>query len=766
LVLLALLGGCDQDVCADYPGRACIALETFSEANLPIDQLQLDSDVLQLFARRAPDPPRKQAVHPPVLLAIIPDNPVDSIEGDLLVNGLNQGVPQGGDQIHFVLARGQHTKIVAHLDFTPGFPDLLGLDLGASDLASTDLGQNDLGDLAGVDLAVVTPTMAPAQGGLVGGPITAIARDPSLFTEVATAGGGVFRSADFSSWQAVNNGITELSIEHLAADPTHDGTLYADSFNLFPPKIFRTTDRGDHWSVLNLPAAVSGFMGPIAVDPGNGKPLFVFGGDVYRADDGVNFAIINGASPLPKTGSSADVPFQLLFTQAGHTIAVASSGLFRSTDGGVTWNPANTGLPSTRFLDNMGRDSATGALYMAGPQMFKSTDDGQSWTQLTASGLPSLGAFGMAAGSGFVFGFDISSGGTAGIQRSSNDGSSFSDFSTGLGESELTAVLPLAPSLFLAATRNHGFFTSSGTSWSLASNGLNAVAVFSLAVGGSQAFAGSVGAVFRSLDGGASWTAVGAGLPDEPVTAMAVDPSGSGLVFAGLTQFKGIFASGNGGASFTTSSTGLGSTSEVRQFLFDPRDPAALWAATATGPFRSADHGGSWQGFTTGMVRGACCADLETTGMVMDPASSQTLWASSRNGVWATSNGGNNWSMTALTGDVGSIDIDRQRSPRRLYAATTSTVMRSDDGGSTWSDLHMPLAVDGFSLPRVAVDPLDGNRVFAADVTGCFFSGNAGAAWTRIDGQSVPLRSSSLVVDTNHVAWLGTRAAGGLFKSR
>jgi hypothetical protein len=686
---------------------------------------------------------------------------------------MNRNDSQGSDSIHFTLGRGQHIKLFAHLDFTPRFPDLLGVDLGGTDLASTDLAgsdlaQSDLGDLAGVDLAVVAPTTTTAQLGLSGGPVSAVVRDPAGFTEVGTSGGGVFRSSDLSSWQAVNNGIIELSIQHLAADPTHDGTLYADSFNLFPPKIFRTTDRGDHWTVVNLPAAVTAFMGPIAVDPGSGKPLFIFSGDVYRADDGINFAIINGASPLPKTGSSADNPFQLLFTQAGHAIAVASSGVFRSTDGGVTWNPSNTGLPATRFLDQMGLDSSTGALYVDSAQMFKSADDGQSWTQLTATGLPPGNAFGMAAGSGFVFGFEIASGGLAGIQRSSNDGANFSDFSQGLVESELTAVLPLSSSLFVAATRNHGIFTSSGTSWIAASSGLNAVQVLSLSMDSSigLAFAGSVGSVFRSQNGGLSWVEHTSGLPDDGVTAVAGDPLDQMRVYAGLNQFKGIFASNDGGFTFAASSTGLGSTSEVRQFLFDPRDLMSVWAVTATGPFHSESRGGSWQSFSTGMVHGACCADLETTGMVMDPASSQTLWASSRNGVWLTTNGGNNWSMTSLGGEVGAIDIDRQRMPRRLYAATTSTVMRSDDGGATWSDLHMPVAGDGFTNPRVAVDPLDGNRVFAADVTGWFFSGDAGANWTRIDGQKVPLRSSSLVVDTNHVAWLGTRAAGGLFKAQ
>jgi hypothetical protein len=764
-VLLLLISGCSEDVCAPYGGRACIALEVVSEGALSVDQLRLGSAGLALADEVTPRQPRNPPVALPVQVAIVPADPEVSLQADLRVDGLRLGEVVGSDVLSATLHHGEHLALTAHLlaERPDSFADLNGVDLGGADLTTVDLRAVDL---AGADLAGTVPQLRPSQDGLFGGRVVAIDHDQGGTFYVATSGGGIFKGNGMS-WTPINDGLPDLNIGHLAVDRTTSGTVYADSFPLSPPKIFRTND-GTHWTALNLPPAVFASIDALAVDPGDGKPLFEFSGDVYRADDKVSFAVINDQSPLPKTGSSADRPFQLLFTQPGHVLAVASSGVFRSIDEGVTWNAVNGGLPATRFLDPAGVDAVTGAVYVSSVQVFKSSNDGQSWSQLAGTGLPSLGAWGIAPANGVLFAWDGASGGMSGVQRSGDDGANFSDFSSGLTEKELSTVH--ISGVVLAGTHHSGVFTSNGSlSWSSASLNLTAVSVTALAQHPSllqTIYAGTTGmGVFKSDDGGVGWVAHQAGLPVESITALGVDPNVPTRVYAGVSQFHGVFRSDDGGVNWSAASTGIGSTFEVRAFVFDPRDSNAVWAATSTGIFFSGNRGDSWSSRSTGLVHGTCCVDLEMVSLVMDPADSQTLWASSQgSGVWKTVNGGSSWTQTPLTVGVGGLAVDRQRTPRRLYAGTSAMLMRSDDGGTSWMTLSMPLS-SGFGLPVLAVDPNDGGRLFVGDAVNAYFSGDTGGSFAVIDPATFPLGCSALLVDTGGHAFFGTRAGGGLFKS-
>lgn len=61
------------------------------------------------------------------------------------------------------------------------------------------------------------------------------------------------------------------------------------------------------------------------------------------------------------------------------------------------------------------------------------------------------------------------------------------------------------------------------------------------------------GGVFKSIDGGATWTLASAGLtgPRPPVLALAIDPSNSAVLYAGTD--RGVFKSSNGGQTWVPS---------------------------------------------------------------------------------------------------------------------------------------------------------------------------------------------------------------------
>jgi hypothetical protein len=106
-----------------------------------------------------------------------------------------------------------------------------------------------------------------------------------------------------------------------------------------------------------------------------------------------------------------------------------------------------------------------------------------------------------------------------------------------------------------AATLGGGVFlsTDTGAQWTAVNTGLTSDRILSLAVSGTDLFAGATGGAFLSTNNGASWTLVDEGLTDRAVWSIAV--SGTNL-FAGTT-WGGVFHSTNRGTSWNAVNAGL-----------------------------------------------------------------------------------------------------------------------------------------------------------------------------------------------------------------
>ena len=100
--------------------------------------------------------------------------------------------------------------------------------------------------------------------------------------------------------------------------------------------------------------------------------------------------------------------------------------------------------------------------------------------------------------------------------------------------------------------------------------------------------------IFKSTDGGQTWTAINSGLVD-PVTAiapldvaaLAIDPDHAGTLLAG-TRFSEIFKTTDGGATWAAANSGL-TAGRIFSLAIDPATPAKIYAGTPLGVFRSTD---------------------------------------------------------------------------------------------------------------------------------------------------------------------------------
>ena len=84
------------------------------------------------------------------------------------------------------------------------------------------------------------------------------------------------------------------------------------------------------------------------------------------------------------------------------------------------------------------------------------------------------------------------------------------------------------------------------------------------------------------------------------IYALAIDPAAPATLYAG-TDSNGVYKSVNGGASWTAVNAGLTNTT-VLALAINPSAPATLYAGTFGGVFKSTDGGGSWTAASTGLT--------------------------------------------------------------------------------------------------------------------------------------------------------------------
>ena len=202
---------------------------------------------------------------------------------------------------------------------------------------------------------------------------------------------------------------------------------------------------------------------------------------------------------------------------------------------------------------------------------------------------------------------------------------------------------------------------------------------------GATVYAGGDG-VFRSTDGGLTWTAL---TRDFRVTRIAVAPSDPRVVYAGT----GLgCASGIGGAYYRSSDSGATwtpITGEPVDLAVSPRDPNSLLGIECAGLRRSADGGATWAA-----IPGTGILDLD--GALV---------------AWAPSNP--SYIYTVYVSEGG-----------------TAAVQRSTDGGQTWT---VPAGESLFGPADFVIDPKDARHTYFVGGSGFFSSANAGDLWNRHD---------------------------------
>jgi photosystem II stability/assembly factor-like uncharacterized protein len=386
-----------------------------------------------------------------------------------------------------------------------------------------------------------------------------------------------------------------------------------------------------------------------------------------------------------------------------------AAGAFRSTDGGATWASVGGSLLDVEYLAVHPADAnkawaATGSVDAA--RLYRTSDGGATWIDST-DGLPAIRPSAL-----FV---DPSNPDTLYL------GSHCDPNGFGFGNG----------------------ITPNGTSYS------------------------KTAGVFKSTDGGATWTPSFAGLSGitQCVEELSIDPFSPWRLF-----ITGPFIIANVGQSEsydngrtwehpTTPRPGLG-------VVFDARFPFTHYGISGRlepSFLVSQDGGFTWSVVPTNLLEAQ--TPTRPTALSMDPERSRIFLGTTK-GLYRSGNGGTVWAKTSLQ-DVDVTALDFGGTPRALFAGTSEglvEVLNRGLGAPRPIDLHDPSA----NVVGLAVDPSEPNIVYAsARNVGSlrnrvFRSTDGGASWDRLAGDDDVPKADVITVDGAGTVYASSTATPSL----
>ena len=326
---------------------------------------------------------------------------------------------------------------------------------------------------------------------------------------------------------------------------------------------------------------------------------------------------------------------------------------------------------------------------------------------------------------------------------------------------------------------------------------------------------GENGSVFKTIDGGLHWTEVGATIPfvgGKQILVTQVHPTNAEVVYVSVQGIGGgMFRSTNGGTSWTRTSEGLVSMPiqpdwcasppdqycpqwsfwaadfhdyfAMLSFGFDPANPDRMFLGSGGcwgGPYRSTDGGTQWvrksEGYmeidtevqnqidnvlNEGTAESWFPVHLELYDMEVTPWDPNHVFATGGRGqfnsadlfgiIYRSVDGGNTWSIVRentrsdyFSAPTNGMAVHASR-PRELYVSARDGVHVSYDEGTTWSKLNDGLTAGALLTQNINFDADDPNRLYIGTI-------NAGVWVKDLDPVAVRLTHLDAAVSGSGVA--------------
>jgi hypothetical protein len=443
---------------------------------------------------------------------------------------------------------------------------------------------------------------------------------------------------------------------------------------------------------------------------------------IYRTTDGTaHWTLVNEAA----TGSD----FAFDPTNADRVVH-ASEKVWMSVDGGQSFALAQS--PAANYIRDVEISSA-GTIYVAGEnKVFKSTDHGNTWTSCGAP-WPQAAFVGALA-----------------VDPNIMSATSGADH----------LILRATDSVSSPVTSATWRSVDGCTTWIQAGAGdpstpSNSVSQYAVMPGNSnRILAATYQGVYRSTNGGDTWTQVQAG----SAQWIQFDPKIADGVSA-ISAFGRLMRSTDKGDTWDPFHGADVQVTGGTTFAFDPQVAGRLILASSNGPYLSTD-GGLYYSLRVAGLRAAYIGDFSTADdgtvyAVFNPGAGGVFRRDPTTLAWSALNNDDLKLKTATTGFLMSLVATAPGNSSRLYAGVwQANLSLSTDGGSSWQMRHPAFLATSpaTNMYDVAVDPDDELLAFAATDHGIWKTINGGTTWAPSNGTLpsyarfvLPLRGSNVV---------------------
>ncbi len=622
--------------------------------------------------------------------------------------------------------------------------------------------------------------------------------------------GGVWKTTDYGvTWNPIFDGQPTQSVGAVAVAPSDPEVLYVGSGEgLQRPDlsvgdgIYRSTDGGKTWAHGGLRDGQQ--IPAILVDPRDPRTILVavlghpHGPNAERGvfrstDGGETFAKVlyrdenTGAVALAADPGNPDVVYAALWESRqgpweNGEFKGPGSGLFRSADGGRTWRPIGTGLPTSKEgVGRMGLAVAPSdpkrlyAVVEAAPEhggVFRSDDGGDTWRRVNDERRVWGRADDFAEVKVDPKNADVVWVANTATWRSADGGRTFAAVKGAPGGDDYHAIWidPGDPrTILLASDQGATLSVNGGETWSSWYNQPTAQlyhvstdTAFPYRVCGGQQESGSVCIASRGDDGAITfrdWTPVGA----EEYGYVAPDPLNPDVVYGGkLTRFQRATKDVQD-VSPEPVRSGKYRFLRTAPVVFSPTDPRVLYYAGNV-LFRTTTGGRSWEVISPDLSREApevpasvgdyrkpeVAASLKEhrRGVIYavapSPRDASLIWAGTDDGlIHVTRDGGRSWrnvtppSLTSWS-KVSMLEASRF-DPGTVYAAVnrfrlddlSPHVFVTRDFGATWTETVRGLPA-GAPVNAVREDPVRRGLLYAATERGVSVSFDDGGSWQSL----------------------------------
>ena len=401
--------------------------------------------------------------------------------------------------------------------------------------------------------------------------------------------GGVFKSTDGGgSWQATT--LAGFDVHDLAVHPSLPGTVYAGTRG----GVFRTTDGGGHWSPMNQGLVNTG-VPALALAPS--LPRVLYAATFISVDNGSPGGVFKSRDSarswqFSSHGLSAlSVHAFAIDPRTPSTLWLSNyAGLFKSTDRGVGWAkielPSSCAEPNGRpyDIDIDPAEPATTYLLISSGKICRTRDGGATWEALR-TGFPASGLWLDPRSPSTLYAF------SRGLWRSTDRGTTWSPLGGAPDQLEYASLLlspsspgtwyvlgyPPAPSVHYQLLRT----TDGGSTWVKLPIGNE---IDSLAIDPARAtklYQTANGDLFKSIDGGNTWSLVSNTFHGRSGSAITIDPAAPKNLYLSVWTDK-VYESTDRGVTWRPLGDG---PDHVLSFSLTlaPKDPRRIYLGTSGG---------------------------------------------------------------------------------------------------------------------------------------------------------------------------------------